>query len=193
MQGGEKEKQYTPKPKAWKEERSPPKSKASAPFKQNNSTESRGRGVREETHKQKPQRPAGTASPNHLSRQHWCSTPQHQHLCIASVGTRCRAQCWRHATAICRGRFWRTSQWAAGENKTQQENETPAIPAHPHGTQPSAGRVLVPHSQPLGLPGNQTPPQRHSALLAQVKREQSSCGETAREHPGPQVPEWEGG
>ncbi|KFO53974.1 hypothetical protein N302_14558, partial [Corvus brachyrhynchos] len=40
-----------------------------------------------------------------------------------------------------------------------------------------------------GLPGNQTPPHRHSALLAQVKREQSRCGETAREHPGPQVPE----
>lgn len=49
MRGGEKKKQYTPKPKAWKEERSPPKSKASAPFKQNNSTENRGGGVREET------------------------------------------------------------------------------------------------------------------------------------------------
>lgn len=77
--------------------------------------------------------------------------------------------------------------------QNQEENETPAIPAHPHGTQPSAGRVLVPHSQPLGLPWNQTPPHRHSALLAQVKREQSSCGETTREHPGPQVPEWEEG
>lgn len=72
MRGGGKKKQYTPKPKAWKEERSPPKSKASAPFEQNNSTESRGRGVREETHKHKPQRPAGTASPNHPSRQHLC-------------------------------------------------------------------------------------------------------------------------
>ncbi|KFP35985.1 hypothetical protein N324_02895, partial [Chlamydotis macqueenii] len=40
-----------------------------------------------------------------------------------------------------------------------------------------------------GLPGNETPPGRHSALLAQVKREQSSCGQPAWEHPGPQVPE----
>lgn len=48
-------------------------------------------------------------------------------------------------------------------------------------------------SRALRLPGNQTPPHRHSALLAQVKREQSSCRETTREHPGPQVPEWEGG
>ncbi|KFZ66221.1 hypothetical protein N338_09540, partial [Podiceps cristatus] len=30
-----------------------------------------------------------------------------------------------------------------------------------------------------GLPGNQPPPHRHSALLAQVKREQSSCGQPA--------------
>ncbi|KAL2306170.1 hypothetical protein Nmel_004082, partial [Mimus melanotis] len=34
-----------------------------------------------------------------------------------------------------------------------------------------------------------TTPHKHSALLAQVKREQSSCGETTREHPGPRVPE----
>ncbi|KFW88936.1 hypothetical protein N305_05950, partial [Manacus vitellinus] len=37
-----------------------------------------------------------------------------------------------------------------------------------------------------GLPRNQTPPHRQSALLAQEKREQSSCGQPAQEHPGPQ-------
>lgn len=109
---GRKKKQYTPKPKAWKEERSPPKSKASAPFKQNNSTGSGGRGVREETHKHKPQRLAGSASPNHLIRRHLRPTPQHP--CVAPVG----AGSGNEVMWTCRGRFWRTTQWAAGENKT---------------------------------------------------------------------------
>lgn len=49
----------------------------------------------------------------------------------------------------CRGRFWRTTQRAAGENKTQQENETPAIPAHPQG--PTAIRWESPRA-PLTAP-----------------------------------------
>lgn len=153
MQGGGKKKQYTPKPKAWKEERSPPKSKASAPFKQNNSTESGRRGVREETHKHKPQCPAGTASSNHLSRQHPCPTPQHQPP----------VHCPSEDQVLGPDLETHDSDLAEADNKTQEKNETPAIPAHPHGTQPSAGRILVPHSQPLGLPGNQTP--HHTSTL----------------------------
>lgn len=75
----------------------------------------------------------------------------------------------------CRDRFWRTTQRAAGENKTQQENETPAIPAHPQGHI----AIHCPTHSLWGLPGNQTPPHRHSALLAHVKREQSSWGQPA--------------
>lgn len=60
----------------------------------------------------------------------------------------------------CRDRLWRTTQRAAGENKTRQENETPAIPAH------AQGHAAIPQESPpalLTVPGGSQGIRHHQA------------------------------
>jgi len=163
---GRKKKQYTPKPKAWKEERSPPKSKASAPFQQNNSTESGGRGVREETQTQTP-----AASRQCLPRPPRQTAPAPHAAAPASVRCLSGGRVLRPTPEPSNRDLQRQilenhpeGSWGkqnpAGERDTSNPSASPQAQSHP------LGESSCPTHGPGGLTENQTPPHGHSALLA---------------------------
>lgn len=167
---GRKKKRIHPKTKGWERRKKPTQEQSISTIQIKQ--QQREQGVREETHTHKLQRPAGGASPNHLGRQHLCPTPQqpqpHGSWVLSPALGPSNGDLQRHILENHPEGGW-------GKQNPEGKRDTSTSQGHTAIHWESS----CPAHSPWRLPSDQTPPHRHSALLAPVKREQSSCRQPA--------------
>lgn len=173
MQGGEKEKTIHPKTKGLERRKKPTQEQSISTIQTKQQHRERGKrceGGDTQTQTPAPCRQCLPKPPHQTAPASHATAP----LRCPSVGPGAGTKQCGPAEAD----FGEPHSGQLGKTKPSRKMRHEQSQHIPRGMQPSPGRVLLPHSQPLGLPGNQTPPCRHAALLAHVKREQSSCGQS---------------